>query len=164
MPNALTSAPGGATPVRVASTTTAAATPSAAAPTTTPAPSSGDASAAVPLRVRIFDEASKKYFVTTYSLHLPDGHWMYGKLRTGNGPDGFGPAITRAPGKYEIEIANFMCGDKLWFFKDKILQPVVITPGTPADVTINVNIPDAPARPSLENKAGEKCSVPMAAS
>ena len=161
MPNALTSAPGGATPVRVASTTTAAATPSAAAPTTTPAPSSGDASAAVPLRVRIFDEASKKYFVTTYSLHLPDGHWMYGKLRTGNGPDGFGPAITRAPGKYEIEIANFMCGDKLWFFKDKILQPVVITPGTPADVTINVNIPDAPARPSLENKAGEKCTVPM---
>jgi len=188
-PNALTSSPTGgdartahgsaaaATPVRVASTTSAAAAspaPSSATTASAPpvptasaqpagsaAPSSGDASAAVPLRVRIFDEASKKYFVTTYSLHLPDGHWMYGKLRTGNGPDGFGPAVPRAPGKYEIEITNFMCGDKLWFFKDRILQPVVVAPGTPADVTINVNLPDAPARPSLENKNGDKCSVPV---
>ena len=176
MPNALASAKSGgdsrslrggnapATPVRVASTAPASGSGAAGEPPASGAatPTSADAAAAVPLRVRIFDEASKKYFVTTYSLHLPDGHWMYGKLRTGNGPDGFGPAITRAPGKYEIEIANFMCGDKLWFFKDKILQPVVITPGTPADVTINVNIPDAPARPSLENKSGEKCSVPIA--
>ena len=179
MPNALAaSATGGdsrssrggsaaSTPVRVASTTAGAAAgggvPAPAASLTgTAAPASGDPSAEVPLRVRIFDEASKKYFVTTYSLHLPDGHWMYGKLRTGNGPDGFGPAITRAPGKYEIEITNFMCGDKLWFFKDKILQPVSITPGTPADITINTNLADAPARPSLENKNGDKCSVPVA--
>jgi hypothetical protein len=173
LPNALASAPtagdsrtsrGSApsTPVRVAS-----ATPAPAAATRTSAPdaaapaATADASAAVPLRVRIFDEASKKYFVTTYSLHLPDGHWLYGKLRTGNGPDGFGPAVPRAPGKYEIEITNFMCGDKLWFFKDKILQTVEVTPGTPADVTINVNLPEAPARPSLDNKAGEKCAVPV---
>lgn len=175
LPNALAASPGAGdsrtsrgtattTPVRVAS-----ATPAPAGSTRTPAPdaaapaatASTDASAAVPLRVRIFDEASKKYFVTTYSLHLPDGHWLYGKLRTGNGPDGFGPAVPRTPGRYEIEITNFMCGDKLWFFKDKILQPVEIAPGTPADVTINVNIPEAPARPSLENKAGEKCAVPL---
>jgi hypothetical protein len=145
--------------VRVASATS----PSTAATDAPPAAAaaSADASAAVPLRVRIFDEGSKKYFVTTYSLHLPDGHWMYGKLRTGNGPDGFGPAIPRAPGKYEIEITNFMCGDKLWFFKDKILQTVEIAPGAPADVTINVNLPEAPARPSLENKAGDKCTVPI---
>lgn len=149
------------TPVRVASATPATSAAGAATSTAGGAAASGDPSAAVPLRVRIFDESSKKYFVTTYSLHLPDGHWMYGKLRTGNGPDGFGPAIARAPGKYEIEITNFMCGDKLWFFKDKILQPVEITPGTPADVTINVNLPEAPARPSLENKAGEKCTVPL---
>ena len=163
LPNALASRPpagesrtprGDSPPTRagVASATTT----GAAAP-----PASSDAAATVPLRVRIFDEASKKYFVTTYSLHLPDGHWLYGKLRTGNGPDGFGPAVLRAPGKYEIEITNFMCGDKLWFFKDRILQPVEVAPGTPADVTINVNIPEAPARPSLENKAGEKCSVPI---
>lgn len=173
LPNALASAPTAgdsrtsrasapSTPVRVASASPAptAATrtsaPDAAAPAAT-----ADASTAVPLRVRIFDEASKKYFVTTYSLHLPDGHWLYGKLRTGNGPDGFGPAVPRTPGKYEIEITNFMCGDKLWFFKDKILQTVEVTPGTPADVTINVNLPEAPARPSLENKAGEKCAVPV---
>jgi len=155
------------TPVRVASTAggsaaLATAPAAGATPGATTAPASGDPSAAVPLRVRIFDEGSKKYFVTTYSLHLPDGHWMYGKLRTGNGPDGFGPAVTRPPGNYEIEITNFMCGDKLWFFKDKILQPVAISPGTPADITINTNLADAPARPSLENKNGEKCSVPVA--
>ena len=150
------------TPVRVASATPSSAEPAGAPALSNAAPAaSGDPSAAVPLRVRIFDEASKKYFVTTYSLHLPDGHWMYGKLRTGNGPDGFGPAIPRTPGKYEIEITNFMCGDKLWFFKDKILQAVEVAPGTPADVTINVNLSEAPARPSLENKAGEKCTVPL---
>ena len=171
LPNALASAPtagdsrttrGGAasTPVRVASATPASAGATRTSDTAAPAGAS-DAAATVPLRVRIFDEASKKYFVTTYSLHLPDGRWMYGKLRTGNGPDGFGPAVARTPGKYEIEITNFMCGDKLWFFKDKILQPVDIAAGTPADITIKVNLPEAPARSSLENKAGEKCTVPL---
>lgn len=181
LPNALASPPApsyasttrdgaASTPVRIASTGAAppAATTSTAPTSAAPASAAPTSSAAsspagsAPLRVRIFDEASQKYFVTTYSLHLPDGHWMYGQLRTGNGPDGFGPAVNRPPGKYEIEITNFMCGDKLWFFKDRILKPVVIEPGAPADVTISVNLPAAPARPSLENKTGASCSAPPA--
>ncbi len=136
-----------------ASATAAAGPPGAATPGTAGA-----------LRVRIFDEASKKYFVTTYSLHLPDGHWMYGRLRTGNGPDGFGPPVPRPPGSYEIEIANFMCGDKLWFLKDKILKPVVVEAGAPADVSIEINLPTVPARPSIDNKTGAACTAePVAA-
>jgi hypothetical protein len=132
---------------------TTAPAPSAAPPSTTP----GTPGA---LRVRIFDEASKRFFVTTYSLHLPDGHWMYGNLRTGNGPDGWGPAVARPPGNYEIEIANFKCGDKLYFFKDKILKPVTVDSTASADVTINVDLPDAAARPSLDNRAGASCTEP----
>ena len=146
-------------------------TTAAAAPQGTTAPAA-TAGSAVPsgtpgtpgaIRVRIFDQASKKYFVTTYSLHLPDGHWMYGKLRTGNGLDGFGPPVPGPPGNYEIEIANFMCGDKLWFLKDKILKPVVVEAGAPADVSIEVNLPTAPARTSIDNKAGAACTTDPAA-
>jgi hypothetical protein len=130
-----------------------AAPPSAAPPSTTP----GTPGA---LRVRIFDEASKRFFVTTYSLHLPDGHWMYGNLRTGNGPDGWGPAVPRPPGNYEIEIANFKCGDKLYFLKDKILKPVTIDSTAAADVTVEVDLPDVATRKSLDNQAAASCTVP----
>lgn len=150
-PNALVSGGSAAS----ASPAPAAATPaaSAAPPSTTP----GTAGA---LRVRIFDKASKRFFVTTYSLHLPDGHWMYGTLRTGNGPDGWGPSVPRPPGDYEIEITNFKCGDKLYFFKDKINRPVTIDASASADVTIDVDLPNAPARPSLDNKEGASCTEP----
>ena len=56
-----------------------------------------------------------------------------------------------------------MCGDKVWFLKDKIVQKVVVAPGTPTDVTIDVNLATAPARPSLENKEGALCTSPAGA-
>ena len=85
---------------------------------------------------------------------------MYGNLRTGNGPDGWGPAVPRPPGSYEIEIANFKCGDKLYFFKDKILKQVTIDSSAPADVTVDVDLPNVPARKSLDNQSGASCTVP----
>ncbi|MFL5562459.1 MAG: hypothetical protein ACJ79K_13375 [Gemmatimonadaceae bacterium] len=175
-PAATTSAPGvtNAAPDAVAGPPNAAATraapaaslaaaapasTSAAAPATS-APATSTAPGAAPLRVRIYDIASNNYFPTKYSLHLPDGHWLYGTLRTGANPDGWGPAVVRPPGKYEVEITDFMCGDKIWFLKNKILKPVVIEPGKPTDVTIDVNVPAEPARPSLENTTGASCTQP----
>jgi hypothetical protein len=146
---------GGAAPAA-----TAAAAPATPAPVVSAAPPSTTPGTPGALRVRIFDQASKRFFVTTYSLHLPDGHWMYGNLRTGNGPDGWGPAVPRPPGNYEIEIANFKCGDKLYFFKDKILKQVTIDSSAPADVTVDVDLPNVPARKSLDNEAGASCTVP----
>jgi len=143
-----------ATP-RTTATATPARTVAAAA-----APAASTAPGAAPLRVRTYDIASNNYFSTKYSLHLPDGHWLYGTLRTGANPDGWGPAVVRAPGKYEIEITDFMCGDKIWFLKNKILKPVVIEPGQPTDVTIDLNVPAEPARPSLENTTGASCTQP----
>ena len=148
-----------ATPPRTASTT-AAPTPAPAAPATGAAPPPSTAPGAAPLRVRIYDIATNNYFATKYSLHLPDGHWLYGTLRTGTNPDGWGPAVVRPPGKYEIEVTDFPCGDKIWFLKNTILKPVVIEPGKPTDVTIDIDVPSEPARPSLENKAGAKCTEP----
>ena len=166
-PNALTSTRGGSS-VRTAANggggaapaATAAAAPATPAPVASTVPPSTTPGTAGALRVRIFDQASKRFFVTTYSLHLPDGHWMYGNLRTGNGPDGWGPAVPRPPGNYEIEIANFKCGDKLYFFRDKILKQVTIDSSAPADVTVDVDLPNVPARKSLDNQAGTSCTVP----
>ena len=166
-PNALTSTRGGSS-VRTAANggggaapaVAAAAAPATPAPVASTVPPSTTPGTAGALRVRIFDQASKRFFVTTYSLHLPDGHWMYGNLRTGNGPDGWGPAVSRPPGNYEIEIANFKCGDKLYFFRDKILKQVTIDSSAPADVTIDVDLPNVPARKSLDNQAGTSCTVP----
>ncbi len=131
------------------------------APPPTPgsaAPGASTAPGAAPLRVRIYDIASNNYFSTKYSLHLPDGHWLYGTLKSGTNPDGWGPPIVEPPGKYEIEVTDFLCGDKIWFLKDKIVKPVVIEPGTPTDVTIDIDVPSTPARPSLENKTGANCT------
>ena len=151
LPNATVAAP----PAAAARTPVPAATPPAGTPAAAPAA----AAPANALRVRTYDVASNTYFVTKYSLHLPDGHWLYGRLRTGSGADGWGPAVVRPPGKYEIEVTDFMCGDKVWFLKNKILKPVVIEPGSPTDVTIDINVKTEPARPSLENKEGATCSV-----
>ena len=125
----------------------------------TPAPA--DPKAPVAIRVRLLDKGSNKYVATKYSLHVPDGRWMFGRLRTGNSGDGFGTATTGHPGRYEVEITDFMCGDKLWFLKDRILQPVEVKPGQPADVTIEADLANAPARPSFDNKSGAKCEAPI---
>ena len=125
----------------------------------TPAPA--DPKAPVAIRVRLFDKSSNKYIATKYSLHVPDGRWMFGRLRTGDGADGFGPAVNGRPGRYEVEITDFMCGDKIWFLKDRILRPVDVKPGEPAEVTIEADLANSPARPSFDNKSGAKCAAPV---
>ena len=111
------------------------------------------------IRVRTFDKASNQYFATKYSLHLPDGRWMYGTLRTGGGTDGWGAAIPRMPGRYELEITDFVCGDKIWFLKEPLRQTIQVLPGQPADVTVEMDLASLPARRSLDNPTGAKCSA-----
>jgi hypothetical protein len=148
--------------------------------TATSAPASGAAAAATPprvptrmatrqspadpaatgaLRVRMFDNASKQWFVTQYQIHLPDGTWMWGNLRSGLGPDGWGPVVPRRPGKYEIAVENFVCGDKYWFFAKKLVKPVVVQAGDTADVTIEVDLAAEPAKATIDNKAGARCTA-----
>jgi hypothetical protein len=110
-------------------------------------------------RVRMFDKASKKYFSTQYQLRLPDGTWMWGNLRSGAGADGWGPVVYQRPGKYEVVVENFVCGDKFWFFANKVLQPVVVRLGEVTDVTIELDLSTAPARPTLDNKSGALCTA-----
>ena len=110
-------------------------------------------------RVRMFDNASKKYFSTQYQLRLPDGTWMWGNLRSGAGADGWGPVVYQRPGKYELVVENFVCGDKFWFFANKVLQPVVVRRGEVTDVTIDLDLSTAPAKPTLDNKSGALCTA-----
>ncbi|HEX2779772.1 MAG TPA: hypothetical protein VHM30_09755 [Gemmatimonadaceae bacterium] len=124
-----------------------------------PAPTAAaDPKAMGTIRVRTFDKASNRYFATKYSLHLPDGRWMYGTLRTGADGEGWGAALPRMPGHYELEITDFMCGDKIWFLKDKIAKSIDVQPGQPADVTIELDLANVPARRSLDNPTGAKCA------
>ena len=132
----------------------------AASPLNTPAPPRTDPAATGALRVRIFDRASQRWFATKYALKLPDGNWMLANLRTGAGADGWGALVRRAPGQHEIEIGDFVCGDKIWFLKNKITRAVDVKAGETADVSVDVDVTAEPAKPSLDNKSGAKCSAP----
>jgi hypothetical protein len=161
-PATATAAPN-ATPAVASALTGGSSTGPTTATATVAAAGAPNGSGPAPLRVRAYDIATNTYFSTKYSLHLPDGHWLYGTLKTGSTGEGYGPAVIRPPGTYEIEVTDFMCGDKVWFLKNKILKKVVIAPGTPTDVTIDVNLATEPARPSLENKEGATCTSPPGA-
>lgn len=120
----------------------------------------GAAAATGALRVRMYDRASKQWFVTKYALQLPDKRWMYGNLRSGIGPEGWGRVVAgRDPGRYTLEVADFVCGDKLWFLAKKIVQPVEINAGETTDVTIEMDLTAVPAKKSLDNKAAAKCAA-----
>ena len=120
----------------------------------------GAAAATGALRVRMYDRASKQWFVTKYALQLPDKRWMYGNLRSGTGPEGWGRVVAgRDPGRYNLEVTDFVCGDKLWFLARKIVQPVEINAGETTDVTIEMDLTAVPAKKSLDNKAAAKCAA-----
>jgi hypothetical protein len=142
-----------------ASSAAAAATPARVPTRMATRQSPPDPAATGALRVRMFDNASKQWFVTQYQIHLPDGTWMWGNLRSGLGPDGWGPVVPRRPGKYEIAVENFVCGDKYWFFAKKLVRPVVVQAGDTADVTIEVDLAAEPAKATIDNKAGERCTA-----
>jgi hypothetical protein len=110
-------------------------------------------------RVRMFDKASNKYFMAQYQIRLPDGSWMWGNLRSGEGADGWGPVVYRTPGRYEVVVENFVCGDKFWFFAKKVLQTVVVRLGQTSDVTIELDLSAEPAKPTLDNKTGALCTA-----
>ena len=120
----------------------------------------GAAAATGALRVRMYDRASKQWFVTKYALQLPDKRWMYGNLRSGTGPEGWGRVVAgRNPGRYNLEVTDFVCGDKLWFLAKKIVQPVEINAGETTDVTIEMDLTAVPAKKSIDNRAGAKCAA-----
>lgn len=120
----------------------------------------GAAAATGALRVRMFDRASKQWFVSKYALQLPDKRWMYGNLRSGTGPEGWGRVVAgRNPGRYTLEVTDFVCGDKLWFLARKIVQPVEINAGETTDVTIEMDLTAVPAKKSIDNKAAAKCTA-----
>jgi hypothetical protein len=124
-----------------------------------PAAASADPKAMGTIRVRTLDKGSNQYFATKYSLHLPDGRWMYGTLRTGSGGEGWGTAIPRTAGRYELEITDFVCGDKIWFLREPLRKTIDVQPGQPADVTVEMDLANLPARKSLDNPTGAKCTA-----
>ena len=124
-----------------------------------PRPPPIDTSVMGSFRVRMFDKASNRYFMTQYQIRLPDGSWMWGNLRSGEGTDGWGPVVYRTPGRYEVVVENFVCGDKFWFFAKKVLQPVVVQLGQTSDVTIELDLSAEPAKPTLDNKTGALCTA-----
>lgn len=107
----------------------------------------------------MFDRSSKKYFVTRYQLHLPDGSFRWGNFRSGSGDEGFGPVVPSRPGRYEVEVENFVCGDKYWFFSNRVVRPVVVKAGETTDVTIELDLASEPAKKTIDNPAGALCTA-----
>jgi hypothetical protein len=106
----------------------------------------------------MYDSTSKKWFATRYQLHLPDGTFKWGNFRSGSGDDGFGPVVPARPGRYEIEVESFVCGDKYWFFANKVVRPVTVQAGDTANVSIELDLAKAPAKKTIDNKTGALCT------
>ena len=112
----------------------------------------------------MFDQSSKQWFVTRYELRRADGRLLLGNMRSGPAPDGWGPVVRRPPGRYEVVVENFVCGDKFWLFRKEIVRPVNLTAGATSDVTIEVDLAAEPAQPSIDNKTGARCTAGPGAS
>jgi hypothetical protein len=107
----------------------------------------------------MYDRGSKKFFVTRYQLHLPDGSFKWGNFKSGAGEDGFGPVVPSRPGRYEVEVENFVCGDKFWFFAKPVVRPVSVKAGEITDVTISLDLSAEPAKKTIDNQAGARCTA-----
>lgn len=112
------------------------------------------------LRVRTWDQATKQWFVTPFELRRPDGRLLLlGTMRSGPPPDGWGPVVRRAPGRYEVVIEKFVCGDKYWLLRKEIVRPVDLAVGAMSDLTIELDLSAEPAKPSIDNKTGARCTA-----
>lgn len=147
-------APPGARPEPVAPSPPPAAATRAAVSAATP-----DASGMGSIRVRLFDRGTNRWFVTQFQVKNPNGRWTWGNMRSGAGPDGWGPVVRRKPGRYEVMIPNFVCGDKFWFFAKEIRRTVDVRAGETADVSIELDLSAEPAKKTIDNKTGASCTV-----
>jgi hypothetical protein len=111
------------------------------------------------LRVRIFDRAAARYFVTRYEFHFPEGVWLSANMRTGRGPDGWGPVVWSPAGRFDVVISRFQCGDKFFAMADRIERPVELRPGETTDVSIEVNVRELRISPTYDNRAGTSCTI-----
>lgn len=111
------------------------------------------------VRVRMFDKASQRWFITTYQLKLPNGKLRWGNMRSGPAPEGFGAVVRQPEGRYDVMVENFLCGDKFWFFAKNVLRPVVVREGEIVDVTIVVDLSAEPARKTIDNPTGARCTA-----
>lgn len=136
------------------------ATPVAVAlPPLPPQPEPVDSTQLGSLRVRIFDDASRRYFVTRFGLRMQDRSTLYANMRTGNGPEGWGPVVMREPGTYGVVVKRFQCGDKFWALADDIERPVELSRGDTTYLSIEVTVPELNITPTYDNRSGAACLV-----
>ena len=102
---------------------------------------------------------TKQWFVTPYELRRPDGRLLLGNMRSGPAPDGWGQVVRRPPGRYDVVVEKFVCGDKYWLLKKEIVRPVELAAGTVSDVTIELDLSTEPAAPSIDNRNGALCTA-----
>jgi hypothetical protein len=131
-------------------TTTQAAPPRDSA---APAP---DTSALGKVRVRVWDDGSKRYLRLIHNVQLPDGS-MKSVYSTGEGPEGWGREFWLPPGQYSVVLSRFPCGNDEYFLKTMLTQPFAITVGELTDVTVKLNVRQLDAAPSYNNPSGAKC-------
>jgi hypothetical protein len=129
-----------------------------ALPPTPPAPPPFDTTQLGAFRVRIFDRASKRYFVTEYDLRVGPS-WISADFRTGKGPDGWGPVVRREQGHFGVYIKFFQCGDKFWALDREIERPFTVRKGETTSISIAVDVPKLKASPTYDNRAGLRCLI-----
>jgi hypothetical protein len=119
------------------------------------------------LRVRTYDEATRRYIEANYWIARQDDEpsdRLYTMVRSDS--SGWSRYTEQEPGTYSVELFDYPCGD-LTFFADTTyvrtqMPPltVAIRPGQRSELDVRINTHDIRAIRSYDNLKGRACTQP----
>lgn len=108
------------------------------------------------VRVRVWDEVSRRFIRATHALEFADGS-SKSAYHTGEGGDGWGKAFWLAPGTYVIAIRTVPCGDEEWVLREPLRRTFVITRGARSEVSITLDRRALPMGRAYYNRNAAPC-------
>jgi hypothetical protein len=120
-------------------------------------PDSLPAEARANIRVRLWDERTRRFIRTAFSLEKPDG-WSESAFFTGVGSDGWGETFWLPPGRYAIAITELPCGREHYFLKHTLTKAFVARAGAAVDLTLRVHSGSVSMMKSHNNPGGHSCT------
>ena len=113
------------------------------------------------LRVRVWDEGSRRYIPLRFDLGMPNGTTYSAGFHGGTDSVGWGPPIRLRPGRYAAKFFEFPCDSLVFFFEPQLIRHIRIKRDSTTELSLTVNLLTAPAAKSFDNPAGGRCGDPV---